>query len=75
MTDPRSDSDALAVDAVRVTSGNPTDEELAAVIAVLSAVAASAPAPSAHPATPPRLSGWARSQRALRSWDQGNSWS
>ncbi len=72
-----SESAAGGVDpgAVRVLSGNPTDEELAAVIAVLSAVAASAPAPAAHPVTPPRLSGWARSQRALRSWDAATPWS
>ncbi len=72
-----SESAAGGVDprAVRVLSGNPSDEELAAVIAVLSAVAASAPAPAAHPVTPPRLSGWARSQRALRSWDAATPWS
>ncbi len=49
---------------VRVVRGTPTEEELAAVIAVLTA-AASAPRPAAPtPVTTP--SGWQRSIRTLR---------
>ncbi|WP_210508985.1 acyl-CoA carboxylase epsilon subunit [Naasia sp. SYSU D00057] len=49
---------------VRVIRGTPTEEELAAVIAVLSAAAAAPRPVAAAPATAP--SGWQRSVRSLR---------
>ncbi|MFD1715550.1 acyl-CoA carboxylase epsilon subunit [Amnibacterium flavum] len=58
--------------AVRVVSGNPTDEELAAVVAVLTAAADERPA--AEPAATVEPNAWAKSQRSLRSWDQSKRW-
>ncbi|ROQ36666.1 acyl-CoA carboxylase epsilon subunit-like protein [Frondihabitans sp. PhB188] len=52
---------------IRVVSGNPTPEELAAVTAVLSALAAEAEAESAARRVPEGQTGWAESQRALRA--------
>ena len=63
MSDTGTPGDAPALD-LRVVRGTPTDEELAAVVAVLTAVAAT-PRPQAAAPTPPP-SGWARSQRGLR---------
>jgi hypothetical protein len=47
--------------AIKITKGNPTDEEIAAVVAVLTALAASGPVPSPEE---PR-SGWAAYWRAV----------
>jgi hypothetical protein len=49
--------------AIKITKGNPTDEEIAAVVAVLTAHAAARPA--TQPA-PPR-SGWAAYWRTVRA--------
>jgi Acyl-CoA carboxylase epsilon subunit len=48
--------------ALRVVAGSPTPEEVAVVVSVLSAVAASA-APAVEPV---RLRGWSNRARALR---------
>ena len=51
---------------VRVVRGAPTDEELAAVLAVLQALAA-APHPRAAAPAPPAATGWDTSRRDLRT--------
>ncbi|BDI21595.1 acyl-CoA carboxylase subunit epsilon [Herbiconiux sp. L3-i23] len=65
---PLPDADA----SIRVLTGNPDDDELAAVIAVLSAAAAE------QPAAPPEVdiprSAWELSQRPLRSWSPDARW-
>ncbi|MGO3886930.1 MAG: acyl-CoA carboxylase subunit epsilon [Mycetocola sp.] len=51
---------------IRITSGSPTEEEVAAVTALLSALASESDALGAHVETPVE-SAWTRSQRSLRS--------
>ena len=63
MSAPETPTDQRPLD-VRVVRGAPTEEELAAVIAVLTA-AASAPRPAA-PAPATASDGWMRSVRTLR---------
>jgi hypothetical protein len=58
--------------AIRVLSGNPSDEELAAVIAVLTAAAAEQPVTA--PAEPSAPTEWSRSAKSLRSWTHGATW-
>ena len=48
----------------RITRGNPTDEELAALVAVLTALAAPAERPSS---VPPPAGGWSAYWRAVRA--------
>lgn len=62
------DSPALphaAVD-LRITAGNPTDEELAAVTAVLAAAVEQGASAGATEAVVPAPSAWERSGRAIR---------
>ena len=55
-----------AVD-VRVTAGNPTEEEIAAVTAVLAALAEQGGSVAAEEAVVPPPSAWDRSRRGIRT--------
>jgi hypothetical protein len=55
-----------AVD-VRVTAGNPTEEEIAAVTAVLAALAEQRGSVAAEEAVVPPPSAWDRSRRGIRT--------
>ncbi len=61
----RTDPATAAVD-VRITAGNPTDEEIAAVTAVLAALAEQNAAAVAEEAVVPPPSAWERSRRGIR---------
>jgi hypothetical protein len=64
-TTPDSPVSQPAVD-VRITAGNPSDEEIAAVTAVLAALAEQRAASSAEEAVVPPPSAWERSRRGIR---------
>lgn len=59
------ETEASAAPVVRIVTGNPTDDELAAVHAVIAAVLADQAA-AGTPRLEPRADGWQRSARQMR---------
>ena len=67
------DESTPSADAFRVVRGQPNEDELAAVIAVLSAAADERP--EAQPVVSSEPNSWSKSQRSMRTWDQSKRWS
>ncbi len=67
MTETDDDGDRPHADAPRVVQGTPSDEEIAAVTAVLEQIVAERATAGKRLEPPPAAGGWARTRRAIRT--------